>query len=113
MPTQFTFIPPIQNLQPEYIFSRCRFNLLGDANSWLNLLKPNAAIRGWLTVFRTDIKDQERNGQPVAPLIVALARDGRNPRLTAEGSNQTHCNRKEVFCRLAVNNLADAVRTQF
>ena len=38
---------------------------------WLNLLKSNAAIRGWLTVFRADIKAQGGLGQPVAPIIVA------------------------------------------
>ena len=38
---------------------------------WLNLLKSNAATRGWLTVFLTDIEAQGVNGQPVAPLIVA------------------------------------------
>ena len=69
-------------------FSRCRFNLLGDANSRLNLLNPNAAIRRWLTISVTDFIAQERSGQPVAPLIVALAQDGQNPRLAAEDSNQ-------------------------
>ena len=69
-------------------FSRCRFNLLGDANSRLNLLKPNAATRGWLAVLISDFTAQGGTGQPVAPLIVALARDGRNPRLAAKGSNQ-------------------------
>nr|DAG19181.1 MAG TPA: hypothetical protein [Caudoviricetes sp.]DAO90336.1 MAG TPA: hypothetical protein [Caudoviricetes sp.] len=47
-------------MQPESIFSRCRFNLLGDTNSpasgRLNLLKSNAATRGWLTVFKADIR---------------------------------------------------------
>ena len=32
-------------------FSRYRFNLLDDVNSRLNLLKPAAATRGWMTVF--------------------------------------------------------------
>ena len=31
-----------------------------------------------------------RQGETVAPLIVALARDGRNPRLAAGGSNQSY-----------------------
>jgi len=61
---------------------------LGDANSWFNLLKPNAATRGWLAVFHADFTAQGGTGQPVAPLIVALARDGRNPRPATEGSNQ-------------------------
>ena len=38
---------------------------------WLNLLKSNAAIRGWLTVFRSDMEAQGEFGQPVASLIVA------------------------------------------
>jgi hypothetical protein len=46
---------------------------------WLNLLKSNAATRGWLTVFLPDFIAQERSGQSVAPLIAALARDGWNP----------------------------------
>ena len=33
MPTEFICIPPICESQPESIFSHCRFNLLGDANS--------------------------------------------------------------------------------
>ena len=37
----------------------------------LNLLKSNAAIRGWLTVFLAGIEAQGVTGQPVAPLIVA------------------------------------------
>ncbi len=37
----------------------------------LNLLKSNAATRGWLTVFRTDFEALKGDGQPVAPLIVA------------------------------------------
>ena len=65
-----------------------RFNLLGDANSRLSLLNPNAAIRGWLTISVTDFIAQERSVQPVAPLIVALAQDGQNPRLAAQDSNQ-------------------------
>ena len=44
---------------------------------WLNLLKSNAAIRGWLTVLRTGIEAQGGCDQPVAPLIVAWARDGK------------------------------------
>ena len=38
---------------------------------WLNLLKSNAAIRGWLTVSVSDMEAQGGIGQPVAPLIVA------------------------------------------
>ncbi len=44
------------NLQPESIFF-----LIADSIYWvtrtqrLNLLKSNAAIRGWLTVFQSDI----------------------------------------------------------
>jgi len=38
---------------------------------WLNLLKSNAAIRGWLTVFVSDMEAQGGFGQPAAPLIVA------------------------------------------
>nr|DAW33963.1 MAG TPA: hypothetical protein [Bacteriophage sp.] len=37
----------------------------------LNLLKSNAAIRGWLTVSVSDMEAQGGIGQPVAPLIVA------------------------------------------
>jgi len=36
----------------------------------LNLLKPNAATRGWLTVFLSDVVAQGGDGQPVAPLII-------------------------------------------
>ena len=51
--------------------------LIADSIYWvtrtprLNLLKSNAAIRGWLTVFVTDMEAQGTSGQPVAPLIVA------------------------------------------
>ena len=69
-------------------FSRCRFDLSDNANSRLNLLKPNATTRGWLTAFMSDFIAQRGLGQPVAPLIVALARDGRTPRLAAKGPNQ-------------------------
>lgn len=51
MPTQFTFIPSIQSLHRNPSFSHCRLNLLGDANSRLNLLKSNTETRGWLAVF--------------------------------------------------------------
>ena len=36
----------------------------------LNLLKSNAAIRGWLTVFVTDIEAQGGIGQPVAQMCI-------------------------------------------
>jgi hypothetical protein len=72
MPTAFIDIPPIQNCATgTHLF------LIADSIYWvtrtqrLNLLKPNAATRGWLTVFDSDIEAQERKGQPVAPLIVA------------------------------------------
>ena len=43
----------------------------GLMNWYNNLLKSNAARRGWLTVFLADMEAQERNRQPVAPIIVA------------------------------------------
>lgn len=63
----FKFISPIQNLQPEPIFSRCRFNLLSDTNSRLNLLKPNVATRGWLTVLISDFMPKETLTVSCAP----------------------------------------------
>lgn len=72
MPAAFTISPPI--------LLCCRYNLSDDMNTRLNLLKTNAATRGWLTVFLTlDIVTQAEDGQPVAPLIAAEAQDGKEP----------------------------------
>ena len=43
--------------------------------------------------FFDGLNSPKRN---IAPLIVVLARDGRNPQLTAEGSNQTYCNWRKL-----------------
>jgi hypothetical protein len=74
-------------LQPEPFFARCRFNLLGNVNARLNLLKPDAVAKGWLAVFRADIIVQESSGQPDAPLIAALERNG-HPPADCQGANQ-------------------------
>ena len=52
------------------------YNLLArDTNAshirWDNLLKLNAAMRGWLTVYNSGMEAQGGEGQPVSPLIVA------------------------------------------
>ena len=76
---------------------------MGDANSRLNLLKPNAATRGWLTVCSTDLKvilpfEVGHTGIELCELSNRLRELGgetrvvmeatRNPRLAAEGPNQ-------------------------
>jgi hypothetical protein len=72
MPTEFICIPPICESQPESIFFLIADSIYWVTRTrWLNLLKSNAAIRGWLTVFRSDMEAQGGIGQPVAPLIVA------------------------------------------
>ena len=55
----------------------------------------------------SDLIAQGGQGQPVAPLIVALARDGRNPRLADEGSNQINNERSNW---LALSSLGYEVR---
>ena len=47
------------------------FSVDGNLYMVRNLLKSNAAIRGWLTVSVSDMEAQGGIGQPVAPLIVA------------------------------------------
>ena len=72
MPTAFIVIPPILNYA-----TGIHLFLIADSIYWvtrtlrLNLLKPNATTRGWLTVFCADMEIQEMCGRPVAPLIVA------------------------------------------
>ena len=61
-------------------------------DSRLSLLKPNAATRGWLTVFLSDSIAQGGEGQPVAHLIVALARD--SPRWLPRVPTKLYCNRR-------------------
>ena len=57
MPTEFICIPPICESQPESIFFLIADSIYWVTRTlWLNLLKSNAAIRGWLTVFVTDIE---------------------------------------------------------
>lgn len=47
MPTEFMVLPPIQICNWNLSCSRCRFNLLGDVNSYgSNLLKPNRYNKG-------------------------------------------------------------------
>nr|DAO25185.1 MAG TPA: hypothetical protein [Caudoviricetes sp.] len=71
MPTEFICIPPIRicNRNPSFLIADSIYWV--TRTLWLNLLKSNAATRGWLTVFQTDMEAQGAYGQPVAPLIVA------------------------------------------
>jgi hypothetical protein len=73
IPTAFINIPPTlnsRNRRPS--FSHCRLNLLCYMNARLNLPKPNAATRGWLTVSATDVKipreDCQANYSPYCSL---------------------------------------------
>ena len=51
-------------------FTHCRFNLLGNVSlCWFNLPKPNAAIRGWLTVFVRMFKSKGGAVRSFAPLV--------------------------------------------
>jgi hypothetical protein len=53
-------------------FAHCRFNLLSNANARFNLLKPNAATRGRLTVSATGVVNpKEVMSGRLLPLIVA------------------------------------------
>ena len=61
---------------------------------WLNLLKSNAAIRGRLTVFRTNIEVQGGNGQPVAPLYCSLGMRWIKAQLDAGLPTNIYCNRR-------------------
>ena len=51
--------------------THCRFNLLGKVNAKPNLLKPNAAIRGWLTISFAGVITLMEVRQANYPLIVA------------------------------------------
>ncbi len=69
----------VNDSQSEPIFSSLPIQPIGRhehfqrliRTGWLNLLKPNATTRGWLTVFGMGMMSQEELGQSVAHLIVA------------------------------------------
>jgi hypothetical protein len=72
MPTEFIYLPPsTKSATGIHLFLIADSIYWVTRTLWLNLLKSNAAIRGWLTVFSAGMKAQGDEGQPVAPLIVA------------------------------------------
>ena len=62
---------------------------------WLDLLKSNAAARGWLTVFRAGMTARGDFRQSTAPYC-SLGLRRITPQLDAEGPNQNYCNRRYV-----------------
>ncbi len=72
--------------------THCRFNLLGKASAGPNLLKPNAAIREWLTVSKSGMRTQRSVRQANYPLIVVKAKqDTESPCLVRKSILAKEC----------------------